>query len=106
MRLLDTRVDVANFDASPCGGPAARSAPGTGCIDDLMAFAQVGVVKRVVLNPLNHWCRSDCLQSRSVELHRHRVKRDIVLTGDLCAGCIRSQPPFEIVSYSIQLGTI
>ena len=41
-----------------------------------------------------------------MQFHRHCVKRDIVLARNPCSGRIRSQPPFEFVSFSIQLSAI
>ena len=74
MRLVDTRIDVADLNAGAGSGPAASGSPGVRRVDDLVALAQSRVVKRIILGALHHRCGCDCRQRRSVELHRHCVK--------------------------------
>src|SRR5262245_36298720 len=106
MRLVDTGVDVADLNARAGSCPAASGSPGIRRVDDLIALAQNRVVKRVVLCALDHRGGCDCRQRRAVELHCHRVKRDIILARNLCPGCVFSQPPFQFVPSSVQLGAI
>ena len=62
MRLLDTRVDISNLDTRPGSCPAASRGPGIRRIDDLVALAQVGIIKRVVLGAPHHRGGCDCRQ--------------------------------------------
>ena len=74
MRLIDTGVDVANLNACAGNRSATGRIPGIHRIDDLVALAQVGMIKRVVLGALHHRCGCDCRQWRPVELDRHCVE--------------------------------
>src|SRR6266480_5887166 len=106
VRLVDTRVDVSNLNARPCDGSAAGSIPSIHCIDDLITLAQVGMIQGVVLGPLYHWCGCNRLQRRPVKLNRDCVERDIILTGYSCPGRVGSEPPFELVASSRELGAV
>src|SRR5262249_33706676 len=59
MRLINTRIDVADFDTGAGTGSATRSIPGTGRIDDAVALAQAGMIEEVVLGPPHHRRRGD-----------------------------------------------
>ena len=100
MRLVDPGIYVTDLDAGSGGRSAAASGPSPGCIDDLVALAQVRVVQGIVTNPLHHRSSCDCLQRRSVELHSNRVDRDIVLACNFCPGRICSEPSSELVASS------
>jgi hypothetical protein len=103
MSLLDTGVDIANLDTGTGSRSAAGGGPRARRVDDLVALAQVRVVKRVVLCALHHRCGCYSRQRRAIELHRHCVKGHIVLARNLCCGRIRSQPTLEFVPLLIQL---
>src|SRR4029453_18350904 len=60
MRLVDTCIDVANLNAGAGSCPAASGSPSVRRVNDLIALAQIRVVKRVVLGALHHWCGCDC----------------------------------------------
>ncbi len=74
MRLVDSCVDITDFNAGTGSRPAASGNPGVRRINDLVALAQIRVVQRVVLGALHHRSGCDCRQRRAVELHRHCVK--------------------------------
>ena len=106
VQLVDPRVYISNLDTRAGDGPAACGSPGIRRVDDLVALAQVRVIKGVVLDALHHRRGCDRLQWRPVKLHGDRVERDIVLAGYSCSGRIGSQPASEIVASSRQLGAV
>ena len=59
MRLINPRVDVSNLNSRAGNGSATGSIPGIHRIDDLVALAQVGMIKDVVRGPLHHRRRGD-----------------------------------------------
>ena len=59
--LIDACVDVADLYASSRIRSAASAIPGAGRIDDLMALAQIRMVKGIVLDALHHRRALDCI---------------------------------------------
>ena len=51
MRLINPRVDVSNLNSRAGNGSATGRIPGIHRIDDLIALAQVGMIKDAVLRP-------------------------------------------------------
>ena len=100
VRLVNASVDIPNLDAGACRGPAARGAPSPSRIDDLIALAQVRMIKDVRLDSFDHGRVCNRLKSCPVELHSDSVERDIVLACNFCSGRICSQPFAEIVPSS------
>src|SRR5438094_543037 len=106
MQVVDTGIDVANLDASSGHYSASSRRPGTLRVNDLVALAQVRMVKRVVLNALHHRRGCNCLKRGAAQFYGHGVKRNIVLAGYLGCRRICSQPSFELIASSSQLGAI
>src|SRR5947208_8950613 len=106
VRVVDTRIDVADLDAGAGSGPTASRSPRIHGIYDFVALAERWMIEGVVLSPGHHWCGCDRTQWCSIELHSHRVKRDVVLARNPCSGSVCSQPAFKIVPNSIQLGAV
>jgi len=104
MRIINTRVDVSNVDPGAGHSSAARFRPCTGSINNLVALAQIRVVKGVVIGRLHHWRGCNRLERRSVELNRDCVERDIVLARYFRSWRIGSQPSFELVAFGGELG--
>ena len=59
MRLINPRVDIADLNARAGNGSATGSIPGMRRVDDLVALAQVGMIKDAVPGPLHHRRRGD-----------------------------------------------
>src|SRR5205085_3360102 len=106
VRVVDTRIDVADLDAGAGSGPTASRSPCIHGIYDFVALAERWMIEGVVLSPVHHWRGCDPAQWCSIELHSHGVKRDVVLTRNPCSGSVCSQPAFKIVPNSIQLGPV
>src|SRR5207244_10814031 len=104
--LVDACVDVADLDASSRIRPATNGIPGTIRIDDLVAFAQIRMVKCIVLDLLHHRRACDRIAGFSVKLYRDCVKRNVVLTGYFRLGRVSVQPLFEVVPLCGELSTV
>ena len=106
MARVDPGVDDRNLRPCACCTGAAFTAPRVECIDQ----RQVGVeamrgwrVETLEFGPLNHRRRLDRRERRSVQLHRHRVQREVELARDTCVPRIVTEPLLELVPQLIQL---
>ena len=94
MRLLDARVDISNLDTRPGSCPAASRGPGIRRIDDLVALAQVGIVK-ACCDPALCTIGAAAIVASDVPLSwtATALSETSVLARNLCSGGICSQPP-------------
>ncbi len=68
-----------------------------------IGVGRVRIVQALVLRVLDHRRRRHLRQRRAIQLHRHRVQRDVELAGDFRPGYVRAQPGFVIVAQRGQL---
>ena len=59
MRLINPRVDVPNLNPRAGNRSATGSIPASHRVDDVVALAEVGMIKAVVRGPLHHRRRDD-----------------------------------------------
>ena len=104
---VDAGVDDGNLDTVAGAGHAAALGPRLGRADQChVGVGRVRVVQRLVLRGLDHRCRRHLRQRRAVELHRHRVQRDVEFTGDFGTRHVRTQPGFVVVAQRRKLGPV